>query len=115
MAIDSKISMLGNSDLVRLLSVAIVCSQDVLGKEHTSMWLVSTFQRQTSRVGSSCLQDLFNLEVKQSFKYYLALWLLYTQNYCHHVTLVLDEIGKRKIGLICWWKTVCFVLETLQK
>lgn len=32
-SIDSKISMLGNSDLVQLLSVAIVCSQDVLGKE----------------------------------------------------------------------------------
>lgn len=33
MSIDSKISMLGNSDLVQLLSVAIVCRQDVLGKE----------------------------------------------------------------------------------
>lgn len=50
MSIDSKISMLGNSDLAQLLSVTIVCSQDVLGKEHTSMWLVSTFQRQPSRV-----------------------------------------------------------------
>lgn len=36
MSIDSKISMLGNSDLVQLLSVAIVCGQDVLGKECTA-------------------------------------------------------------------------------
>lgn len=35
MSIDSKFSVLGNSDLVQLLSVAIVCSQDVLGKECT--------------------------------------------------------------------------------
>lgn len=94
MSIDSKISMLGNSDLVQLLSVAIVCGQDVLGKECTACGWVHIPETDLKRV---------LLTLSKLFEYYFSR----SQNCCSYFTVVLDEIGKRKVKLICWWKTFC--------